>query len=144
MKYTDYTDSTERVDAANGTTNDGELLYRELTFEIRAALFEVYNTLGPGFREETYRRAVLRELKLRGLCAEPELFAEVRYKGSVIDRYRMDIVVESKVVIELKAVEEMKASFAAQLLSYLKASQLRLGLLVNFGSDELYVRRFIR
>jgi GxxExxY protein len=121
----------------------GDLLYKELTYQIRSGLFEVYNTLGPGFREETYKIAVLAEMRRRGVRTAREVGIEVHYKGELIDIYRADIVVDDKVILELKAVDQLHPRFKAQLLSYLTASNLRLGLLVNFGSDKLEIIRVI-
>ncbi len=118
-----------------------KLIHEELSYQIRGALFEVYNQLGPGFREETYKIAVVSELQQRGIPVEREVSIDIIYKGLPIDRYRLDIVVDEKVIIELKAVDELHPRHAAQLLSYLKASGLRLGLLVNFGSDQVRIVR---
>ncbi len=121
----------------------GKLLYEELSYTIRGALMEVYNSLGPGFREETYKLATLAELRRQTIGAVRELEIEVRYKGEIIDKYRIDIVVEDKVILELKAVDQFHPRHRAQLLSYLKASGLRLGLLVNFGADKLEIERIV-
>ena len=120
-----------------------ELLYKELTYQIRSVLYEVYNTLGSGFREETYKIATLAEMCRRGMKTAREVEIEVKFKGEVIDTYRLDIVVEDKIILELKAVDELHPRHQAQLLSYLRASGLRLGLLVNFGSNELKIVRII-
>lgn len=122
---------------------DSNLVYEELTYGIRGCLMEVYNRLGPGFREETYKKALVKELELAGLSSSREHTIEVRYRGGVIDEYRLDFVVEGKVVLELKAVGQMHPRFEAQLLSYLKASGLRIGFLVNFGSSELHIKRLV-
>jgi GxxExxY protein len=119
----------------------GELLYPELSYQIRGALFEVYNTLGPGFREETYKLATCAEISRRGISVAREVEVEVLYKGLPIDRYRMDIVVDALVILELKAVEELHPRHHAQLLSYLRASRLQLGMLVNFAGDEIKIKR---
>ncbi len=119
----------------------GDLIYPELSYQIRGALFEVYNALGPGFREETYKLAVCAELSHRGVPVSREVDIDVIYKGTCVDRYRLDIVVDSLVVLELKAVEEFHPRHQAQLLSYLRASRLHLGMLVNFGTDEIQIKR---
>ncbi|MDW8324981.1 MAG: GxxExxY protein [Anaerolineales bacterium] len=85
----------------------GKLLYEDLTYRIRAVLFEVYNTLGPGFREETYKIATLAEMRRRGIKAIREIEIEIKFKGEIIDKYRLDIVVEDKVILELKAADEL-------------------------------------
>jgi GxxExxY protein len=120
-----------------------KLVYEELSYQIRGVFMEVYNTLGPGFREETYKIATLAEARRQGLKTAREVEIEVKFKGEVIDKYRIDIVIEGKVILELKAVEQLHPRHKAQMLSYLKASGLRLGLLVNFGSDKLEIVRVV-
>jgi GxxExxY protein len=119
----------------------GKLIHEELSYTIRGALYDVYDALGPGFREETYKRAVLNELERRGVACARERTIEVAYKGEMIDTYRLDIVVDNKVILELKAVDELHPRFEAQLLSYLRASGLRLGTLVNFGAERIQITR---
>ena len=117
------------------------LVYEELSYQVRGALYEVYNTLGPGFREETYKLAVLNELGRRAIPAVREVDCEVLYKDVVIDMYRADIVVDAKIILELKAADELHPRNIAQLISYLKASGLRVGMLVNFGNDRIQIIR---
>jgi GxxExxY protein len=118
-----------------------DLLYPELSYQIRGALFEVYNELGSGFREETYKVATCVELDRRGLRVSREADIDVVFKGNRIDTYRIDVLVEGLVILELKAVEELHPRHQAQLLSYLRASGLQLGMLVNFGGEEIKIRR---
>ncbi len=120
-----------------------ELLFEELSFKIREALFQIHRLLGPGFREETYKRAVIRELEKKQLFVEREKPIEICYLGEKIDTYRLDLVVEGKIIVELKSVEQLVPVHEAQLLSYLKASGLRIGLLVNMGSDRVQIKRKI-
>ncbi len=110
------------------------LLYPELTYELRGIFYDVYNTLGPGFREETYRQAVMRELRRHNIPFTTEQTFPIEFKGEIIDQYRADLVIDGKIVVELKAATEMPKRFEAYLLSYLKASKLRIGFLVNFGA----------
>ncbi len=117
------------------------LIHEELSYQVRGILYEVYNTLGAGFREETYKLAVLNELGRQGIPAAREVDCEVLYKDVVVDVYRADIVVDGKIILELKAVDELHPRHTAQLISYLKASGLRVGLLANFGSDRLQIVR---
>jgi GxxExxY protein len=118
-----------------------KLLYEELSFIVRDALYQVHKSLGPGFREETYKRAAVRELVNRQLRVEREKPIDVYYSGEKIDTYRLDLVVEEKIIIELKSVEQLCPAHEAQLLSYLKASGMRVGLLVNMGSERLQITR---
>jgi GxxExxY protein len=117
------------------------LVYEELSYKIRGALYEVYNTLGTGFREETYKLALVNELRRQDITVAREVDFEVTYKGAIIDLYRADIVVDGKVIIELKAADELHPRHTAQLLSYLKATGLQLGLLVNFGKEHVQIVR---
>ena len=121
----------------------GNLIYEDLTYKIRKSLFSVYNELGPGFREETYKQAVMIDFKNAGVPFEHEKIYDVRYLGEKVDKYRVDILVYDKIILELKAVSELHPQFDAQLLSYLKVAQLKIGLLVNFGNQPLAIRRFV-
>ncbi|MEW6605830.1 MAG: GxxExxY protein [bacterium] len=120
-----------------------DLIYGDLTYAIRSCLMEVYNKLGPGFREETYKKAVIEELNIKGLSVLTEHPIQIIYRDKIIDEYRLDLIVEGKVILEIKAVAELHPRFEAQLLSYLKASQVKIGLLVNFGSDKLFIKRLV-
>lgn len=121
-----------------------KLLYEELSFNIRDALYQVHRLLGPGFREETYKRAAISEFIRRQLRVEREKPIDIYYLGEKIDTYRLDLVVEEKIVVELKSVEQLHPAHEAQLLSYLNASGLRIGLLVNMGSERLQIVRKIK
>ncbi len=125
---------------ADRKTSD-KVLYPELSYALQGAFYEVYNVLGPGFREETYRQALMQELRLRGIPFETEKYYDIPYKLGVADRYRADFVVDDKIIVELKAVVAMPPAFEAYLLSYLRASKLRVGYLVNFGAARLQVER---
>ena len=117
------------------------LLYEALSYEIRGALYEVYQGLGPGFREVTYKLALITELQQRGIPVTREVAFEIKYRDVVIDLYRADIVVDGKVILEIKAMDALHPRHTAQLLSYLKASGVRVGLLVNFGEEPLRIVR---
>jgi len=126
---------------ANRERKPGRIVYKELGYRVQGALRAVYFSLGPGFREQTYQRAVMKELQTQGIPFETEKVIDITYAGEIIDEYRLDLVVDGKIILELKAVDNLHPSHEAQLLSYLKASGLRLGLLVNFGSDKLQIVR---
>ena len=117
-----------------------KLLYADLSYKLQGVFFEVYNVLGPGFREETYRQAVMRELQRLGIPFKTEHYYDIDFKGGVIDRYRADLVVDDKIIVELKAVVEMPKSFVAYLLSYLRASKLRLGVTTQPASLRAFLR----
>ena len=110
----------------------------ELTYEIRGAIFDVYNALGPGLLESVYEEALVFELRHRGLRVERQMEVPIHYKGNELKTtLRLDLLVENEVIVELKSVEEMKPVFAKQLLTYLKLLDKRVGLLVNFNTSNL-------
>ena len=110
----------------------------ELTYQIRGAIFEVYNALGPGLLESVYEEALVFELKQRGLEVETQKQVPIVYKGNVLQtELRLDIIVEDSVIIELKSVDEMKKVFGKQLLTYLRLLNKKVGLLVNFKTDDI-------
>ena len=110
----------------------------EITYEIRGAIYDVYKELGPGLLESVYEEALCFELKQRGLSIERQKQVPVIYKGCRLKTdLRLDILVEDKVIIELKSVEEMKKVFSKQLLTYLRLMDKRIGILVNFNTDNI-------
>jgi GxxExxY protein len=110
----------------------------ELTYQIRGAIFEVYNALGPGLLESVYEEALVFELKQRGLKVETQKQVPIVYKGNVLQtELRLDIIVEDSVIVELKSVDEMKKVFGKQLLTYLRLLNKKVGLLVNFKTDDI-------
>ena len=111
---------------------------KELTYQIRGAIFDVYNTLGPGLLESVYEEALCFELKQRGLKVERQLEVPILYKGTKLKTpLRLDLLIEDTIIVELKSVEEMKPVFAKQLLTYLRLLDKRVGLLVNFSSNNI-------
>ena len=132
----------ELHECTNGT-NEEKVVYKELSFKIIEACFEVHNILGPGYSEKIYEEALSKELRDRGIGYERQKLVEVYYKGEKIGEYRLDLVVENKIILELKAVSELSNIFEAQLLSYLKAAGMKLGILVNFGSKKVVYRRIV-
>jgi len=117
--------------------------HRELTRTIIGAAFEVSNTLGCGFLEKVYENALAAELRSRGLRVVQQMPVRVIYKETTVGDYVADMIVEATVLIETKATPEHNAIYGAQVLNYLKATQLPVGLLVNFGRPRLDVRRYI-
>jgi GxxExxY protein len=97
---------------------------KELTEKIIGAAFEVHNTLGVGFLEKVYQYALVKELRLQGLQAEPEVKIPVYYKGELVGDYSADILVEGRIILELKALSALTTEHEAQLLNYLKATGL--------------------
>lgn len=110
----------------------------EITYEIRGAVYDVYKVLGPGLLESVYEEALCFELGQRGLKVERQVKVPITYKGNALKtELRLDILVEEKVIVELKSVEEMKKVFSKQLLTYLRLMDKRVGLLVNFNTDNI-------
>jgi GxxExxY protein len=115
----------------------------ELTEGVLGAVFEVANNLGCGFLEKVYERALVRELGARGVRAAAQVPLEVKYKGYPVGEYFADIVVEEVVVVELKCVERLGNEHAAQCLNYLRASGMRVCLLVNFQRPKVEWKRIL-
>lgn len=120
------------------------MLHEELTGQILQACFAVMNELGAGFVESVYQRALLVELRQRGLIAELEFPLNVTFRGVIVGNFFADILVESKVILELKAVKALLPEHQAQLINYLKATGIEVGLLINFGNPKLEYRRLHR
>jgi GxxExxY protein len=108
-----------------------------LTEQIIAAAIEVHRILGPGLLESVCEEAFCYELELRGLQIERQKEVDVVYKGKVIKGQRLDLVVNGEAVVEIKSVRKLEDIFTAQLLSYLKSTGLKRGLLINFGGKRL-------
>jgi len=119
------------------------LVEGELTEKILGAAFKVQNTLGAGFLEKVYENALSIELRKYGLAVENQKPFPVRYEGNVVGDYQADLVVAGKVIVECKAVTALDPVHEAQLLNYLKASGLHIGLLINFGRSKLQYRRLV-
>ena len=118
-----------------------KVLYAELSYRVMNAVFEVHNQLGPGFTEKIYERALTVEFEKRNIAYETQKQIEVVYKGEKLGLYRLDMLIEGKIILELKATSALNDLFKQQLLSYLRATQLRLGILVNFGAKRVeYIR----
>jgi GxxExxY protein len=125
------------------TETGGERMYlhSDLTERIISCFYEVYNRLGYGFLEKVYERALLEELRLRGIAADAQVHVTVRYKGRDVGDYAADIVVEETVLVELKAAEAICDAHEAQLINYLHATNLEVGLILNFGKKPEVRRR---
>lgn len=117
--------------------------YREdrLTGRVIGCIIRVHQELGPGFLESVYRRALVVELKHNGLAIQAEKEVEVRYKGELVGTHKLDLLVESRLVVELKTVERLCKANYAQVRSYLRATGLPLALLANFALEKADVRR---
>jgi GxxExxY protein len=120
-----------------------QFLFEEITHKIIGSAFAVYKVLGYGFLEKVYESALMIELRLKGLKAENQKPIRIVYKGESVGDYVADILVEDKVIVELKAEKEYNPKHEAQLINYLKATKLKVGLLINFGSNECKPKRIV-
>jgi GxxExxY protein len=114
-----------------------EFPLKEITEKIISCAIEVHSALGPGLLENVYEEALLHEFTLRGIAYDRQKEISLKYKGKDIGRHRIDFLVEDEVIVELKAVETMNRIYEAQLLTYLKAMDRRIGLLLNFNVERL-------
>jgi GxxExxY protein len=128
-------------DEQDGRNNGKGMLHEELTGKILEASFEVIRELGAGFLEGVYQNAMLVALRQKGIKAEPRVPLLVRFRGEVVGEYFADLLVEGRVIVELKAVKALAPEHQAQLINYLKATGIEVGLLINFGNPKLEYRR---
>lgn len=115
----------------------------DLSYKIRGAIFEVNRVLGHGFLEKVYENALMAELQDKGLRAESQVPITVQYKKRIVGEYFADIVVKDEVILEPKAVESLQKIHSAQILNYLRATDYKLGFLVNFTFPKAEIKRFV-
>jgi len=120
-----------------------ELLHGDVTESVIGAAFEVQKELGYGFLEKVYERAMVLELQERGQQVEQQVPVNVVYKGKRIGHSVADLVVDGKVLVELKTGKELLLRFEAQMLNYLKATGIKVGLLINFGPEKCEFKRMV-
>jgi len=122
-----------------------KILYKEEVFAIQGAIFDVYREMGCGFLEAVYQECLEKELRQRGILFQPQKELILTYKGQALEqRYKPDFICFDKIIVELKAVSELGKEHKAQLFNYLKATDLKLGLLVNFGHyPKVQIERII-
>ena len=118
------------------------LLHQELSSQIISAFYQVYNTMVRGLLEGCYQNALYVELQERGIPVDREVPFGVRYKERIVGQYRVDLLVDRKVIVECKTAHTLHSQHEAQMLHYLKATNTELGLLMYFGSKPLF-RRFV-
>jgi len=121
----------------NGLAHEG------LTGRIISCAIEVHRALGPGFLESVYETALLVELRHAGLQVEQQKILPITYRGAIVGEHRLDLLVENKIIVELKAISALEDIHFAIVRSYLKASRLEHGLLLNFATMPLTVKRVI-
>jgi GxxExxY protein len=117
------------------------LLHEELTDKVLGACFEVARELGAGFLESVYEKALMIALREKGLRVEAQVPLTVKFRGVVVGEFFADISVDNKLIIELKSVSALRPEHQAQVINYLKATGIEVGLLVNFGNPKLEYRR---
>ncbi len=120
-----------------------DILYKEISDKILRAFYNVYNTLGYGFLEKVYENAMFIELKILGMKCERQKPIEVFYKNEKVGDYYADIIVEDKIILELKSAETLAPEHEAQLLNYLKATDIEIGFLLNFGKKPEFKRMIL-
>ena len=121
------------------------LLYPEESYKIAGAIYEVHKELGPGLLEKVYQEALEKELKLQGIPFEREKSFTIMYKGEELEqKYIADFVCYNKIVVELKAVDELLPVHQAQVINYLAITGYQLGLLVNFNAEKVKPERIVR
>ena len=116
---------------------------KDLTEQIIKIAINIHKALGPGFIEKVYQRALYLDLKRSPLKFEREKTIEIRYKGINLGYEKVDFIIENKVVLELKTVSEIQEIHKAQILSYLKAGNCRIGLILNFAKPILEIKRIV-
>ena len=120
----------------------GKLLHEEITYKIIGAAREVYKELGPGYLESVYEDALSYELDLLKMDYERQIELDVQYKQVTFEnKFRADLLIENKILVENKAIKKVTNQDEAQLINYLKTTQLRVGLLFNFGAEKFEMLR---
>lgn len=132
------------MDRMGRIRTSGGLLYGDLTRSIIGCAFEVINELGDGFLESVYENALMVALEEAGLSVESQKAIDVNFRGRVIGNFYADLIVEDKVIVELKAVSSLAPEHSAQVINYLNATGFRVGLLINFGNPKLQYKRLTR
>ena len=118
------------------------MLYAELTSQILEACFEVSNELGVGYIESVYEKALQVALLQKGMVVERQIPLHVIFRGVTVGDFSADMLIEGKVLLELKAVDAFSKQHFAQLLNYLKATEIEVGMAINFGTPKIQFRRF--
>ncbi|MCH6256608.1 GxxExxY protein [Puniceicoccaceae bacterium K14] len=127
------------------STDDRDFLFKEETYQLIGAAFEVYNELGHSFLEAIYQEAYEHELILKKIQFVPQAPLRVRYKDKLLEKeYFADLIVQNNILIELKAIEKLTPREESQVLNYLRAANIKVGLLINFGSHpKLEYKRIV-
>ena len=124
-------------------TNIEKIVYKDLSYKVVGLAMEVHNKLGYGFLEKVYENALMVLLRREGIDAKQQVPLTVYFESEIVGEYDVDIIVENKIILELKAVEKIIDAHRAQVLNYMKATEIRLVLLINFGKERLEYERFV-
>jgi GxxExxY protein len=124
-------------------TNEEKIVYPELSYRITGMAMDIHNRLGSGFLEKVYENAMMVLLSRAGIKAEQQAPVKVYLDGAVIGDYYADILVDDRIILELKVADKLNDVHRAQTLNYLKATGLRLAILINFGKQRLESERFV-
>jgi len=127
----------------NGNDSGEPYPEQDLTEKILRAAFAVHNVLGAGFLERVYSNALAVELRAQGIALQNELTIKIQYRNTIVGDYIADLVVDGRVLVELKACASLDPVHTAQILKYHRASEIQVGLLLNFGRPKLEYRRFV-
>ena len=120
-----------------------EIIYKDLSYKIMAAIFEVHNVLGPGFSENIYEKALAEEFRRHDLTFTNQEAIKIMYGEKNIGLHRLDFVVDDKIVVEIKAQSDLMPIHLAQTKSYLKSGRFKLGILANFGKEKVEFKRIL-
>lgn len=131
------------MDTNDTNVVEGMLVYKDLSYKIVGLAMKVHNELGPGFLEKVYENSLMVLFEENGIVAETQVPIQVRFHGKIVGDYFADIVVENSIILELKAQDRIADIHKAQTLNYLKATQFKLALLINFGRDRLEYNRLV-
>ena len=124
-------------------TNESNILYKDLSYKIVGLAMQVYNTLGYGFLEKVYENALMVLFQREGIQAKQQTPITVYFDGQAVGDYCADILIEDKIILELKSVEKIIDVHRSQALNYLKATGLKLAIILNFGKEGLEHERFV-
>ncbi len=125
-------------------TNKKKILYKELSYKIIGLAMKVHNQLGYGFLEKVYENSLMILLKREGIKVEQQVPIKVYFEGKIVGDYGADILVENKIILELKSIESIIDVHRAQVLNYLTATEFHLAIILNFGKEKLEFERFVK
>ena len=138
-----FEDGSEHKEQVELEVKERKYGFESLSNKVIGAAIEVHRKLGPGFLESIYEEALKVGFNQHGLNFEAQKEIEIKYLGTVVGRHRLDLIIENAIILELKAVSELADIHFAQLRSYLKATGMKIGLLLNFGKPTLEIKRVV-